>query len=104
MATKRFSISTTPEMHALIKEHAESVGMDVSAYMIAAAIQQISHDVHVREVFADLDAAIDDLERRAAALPPEPSVPPALTERERQEVEEIAALISDPPSGGKHAA
>ncbi|WP_329317264.1 plasmid mobilization protein [Streptomyces sp. NBC_01262] len=95
MAAKRFSISTTPEMHALIKEHAENAGLDVSAYLVAAAIQQITHDVHVRAVFADLDSAINDLEGRAAALPPEPAgATPALTEQERREVDEIAALIS----------
>lgn len=44
--------------------------------------------------FAEVDALIARAEAEAAALPPEPPVPPeALTEQERQEVAAALALV-----------
>src|SRR5580658_3064910 len=62
MANTRFSISTDPAIQRAIKAHAEAAGMDVSAYMVAAAIAQMAADDAASAVFAPLD------EENAAAL------------------------------------
>jgi hypothetical protein len=56
MANTRFSISTDPAIQGAIKAHAEAAGMDVSAYMIAAAVAQMAADDAASAVFARLDA------------------------------------------------
>jgi hypothetical protein len=56
MANTRFSISTDPEVHAMIKAHADAAGLDVSGYMIAAAAAQMAADDAAAAVFAPLDA------------------------------------------------
>jgi hypothetical protein len=56
MPNTRFTISTDPEVHSAIKAHADAAGMDVSAYMIAAAVAQMSADDAAAAVFAALDA------------------------------------------------
>jgi hypothetical protein len=44
MANTRFTISTDPAIQAGIKAHAEAAGLDVPAYMVAAAIAQMAAD------------------------------------------------------------
>jgi hypothetical protein len=56
MANTRFTISTDPAMRTAIKAHAEAAGMDVSAYMVAAAIAQMAADDAASAVFIPLDA------------------------------------------------
>jgi hypothetical protein len=56
VANTRFTISTDPAIQAAIKAHAEAAGMDVSAYMVAAAIAQMAADDAAAAVFAPLDA------------------------------------------------
>ncbi len=56
MANTRLSISTDPAILRAIKVHAEAAGLDVSAYMIAAAIAQMAADDAVSAVFSPLDA------------------------------------------------
>jgi hypothetical protein len=56
MANTRFSISTDPAIQRAIKTHAEAAGMDVSAYMVAAATVQMAADDAASAVFAPLDA------------------------------------------------
>jgi hypothetical protein len=63
MANTRFTISTDPAIQAGIKAHAEAAGLDVSAYMVAAAIAQMAADDAASAVFAPLDA-----ENAAAAM------------------------------------
>lgn len=72
----RFSVSTDPEVHAAIKAHADDAGVDVSAYMIAAAVTQMAADDSAAAVFAPLDAGIAAASDEAAGL--EASTPPAL--------------------------
>lgn len=55
MANPRFSISTDPGIQRAIKAHAEAAGLDVSAYMVAAAIAQMAADDAASAVFAPLD-------------------------------------------------
>lgn len=74
MANTRFSISTDPAIQRAIKTHAEAAGMDVSAYMVAAAIAQMAADDAASAVFAPLDAenasALAEAAESAPALLP----------------------------------
>jgi hypothetical protein len=56
MPNMRFTISTEPEIHSAIKAHADAAGIDVSAYVIAAAVTQMAADDAAAAVFAPLDA------------------------------------------------
>jgi hypothetical protein len=56
MPNTRFTISTDPEVQSAIKAHADAAGLDVSAYMIAAAVAQMAADDVASAVFAPLDA------------------------------------------------
>jgi len=58
MGTKRFSISAREEIHDRIRAHAEAAGVDISTYMIAAAIQQMIRDDQAAASFATIDAEI----------------------------------------------
>jgi hypothetical protein len=71
MANIRFTISTASEIQAAIRTHAEAAGMDVSAYMIAAAVAQMARDDAATVTFAALDA------RNQAALEQSGDVPEA---------------------------
>ena len=44
MPNVRFTISTASDVLAAIREHADAAGMDVSAYMVAAAAAQMASD------------------------------------------------------------
>lgn len=73
MANTRFTISTDPAIQAAIKVHAEAAGLDVSAYMVAAAIAQMAADDAASAVFAPLDAenaaAVDEGATMSPPLP-----------------------------------
>jgi hypothetical protein len=56
MPNTRFTISTDPEVHVAIRAHADAAGLDVSAYMIAAAAAQMAADDAASAAFAPLDA------------------------------------------------
>jgi hypothetical protein len=58
MGTKRFSISAREEIHDRIRAHAEAAGVDISTYMIAAAVQQMIRDDQAAASFATIDAEI----------------------------------------------
>ncbi len=68
MPNTRFTISTDPEVHSAIKAHADAAGLDVSAYMIAAAAAQIAADDAASAVFAPLDADNASAMRQSATL------------------------------------
>ncbi len=72
MANTRFSISTDPGIQRAIKAHAEAAGLDVSAYMIAAAIAQMAADDAASAVFAPLDAENASALAEAAETSPAP--------------------------------
>ncbi|MDT0346221.1 plasmid mobilization protein [Streptomyces litchfieldiae] len=96
MATKRFSISASPEIHTLIKNHADAAGLDVSAYVIAAALERIAEDERVRETFAEIDDEIAATE----AAPDSPRSDTAasdvrLTSDEERELHVLRSLILD---------
>lgn len=71
MPNVRFTISTASEMLAAIKAHAETAGMDVSAYMIAAAVAQMYHDDVITASLAPLDEANRAAMEQGALLPEE---------------------------------
>jgi hypothetical protein len=56
VANTRFTISADPVVHAAIRSHAEASGLDVSAYVIAAAAAQMAADDVAAAAFAPLDA------------------------------------------------
>jgi hypothetical protein len=58
MGTRRFSISARQETHDRIRAHAEAAGVDVSTYMITAAIQQMIRYDQAAASFATIDAEI----------------------------------------------
>ena len=72
MTNTRFSISTDPAIQRAIKAHAEAAGLDVSAYMVAAAIAQMAADDAVSAVFTPLDAENAFALAAAAEISPAP--------------------------------
>lgn len=74
MANIRFSISTDPDVHAAIRSHADAAGLDVSAYVIAAAVAQMAADDATAVVFAPLDTDIAAAAEQATAITP-PTLP-----------------------------
>jgi hypothetical protein len=71
MPNVRFTVSTASEMLAAIREHAEAAGMDVSAYVIAAAAVQMKRDDAINATLAPLDEACRAAMEAAASLPQE---------------------------------
>ena len=69
MPNIRFTISTAADVQTAIRAHAEAAGMDVSAYMIAAAVAQMARDVAATAAFAALDARNQAALAEAADLP-----------------------------------
>ncbi|WP_261571001.1 hypothetical protein [Frankia gtarii] len=69
MANIRFTISTASDVQAAIRRHAEAAGLDVSAYMIAAAAAQMARDDAATATFAVLDARNQAALEQAADLP-----------------------------------
>jgi hypothetical protein len=65
----RFTVSTASEVRAAIRMHAEAAGMDVSAYMIAAAVAQMARDDVATSAFAALDARNQAAVEGAAEIP-----------------------------------
>jgi hypothetical protein len=76
MVNIRFSVSADPEVHRAIKAHAEAAGMDVSGYMIAAAVAQMAADDSAAAVFARLDAENATAAAEATGLE-SPGYPPS---------------------------
>jgi hypothetical protein len=97
MAKTRISISLDAEQAERIRAHAERAGMDVSAYLVSAAVRQMTETDAMDARFASIDAVIEAAEREAHELPPPGELGgDALTEQERREVEEAMALVYGP--------
>lgn len=98
MPNTRFTISTNPETQSAIRTHADAAGMDVSAYMIAAAVAQMARDDAASAVFASLDAR-NRTALEQTAEPPEYELPAFedLTPQEQVLVQRViaSALGSD---------
>ena len=98
MPNIRFTISTALDVQAAIKAHAEAAGIDVSAYMIAAAVAQMARDDAATAAFSALDARNQAALEQAADIP-EADLPSfaALTPEEQVLVRRVlgSALGSD---------
>lgn len=92
MANTRFTISTDPAIQAAIKAHAEAAGLDVSAYMVAAAIAQMAADDAASAVFAPIDAENAVAIEEAATMSPPPL--PALGDLTAEEQALVHRVIS----------
>jgi uncharacterized protein (DUF1778 family) len=92
MANTRFSISTDPGIQRAIKAHAEAAGLDVSAYMIAAAIAQMTADDAASAVFAPLDA--ENVSALAEASENSPAPPPAFEDLTAEEQHLVLRVMS----------
>ncbi|MEU6867641.1 ribbon-helix-helix protein, CopG family [Streptomyces sp. NPDC046876] len=94
MAKTRISISLEQEQAERIRRHAERAGLDVSAYLVHAATQQMAETEAIEEQFAGVDALIAAAEAEAAGVAPEPEAAAGeLTEQERREVESALGLV-----------
>ncbi|MGA5447713.1 hypothetical protein ACPCVO_13805 [Streptomyces umbrinus] len=105
MAKARITISLEQDQAERIRQHAERVGMDVSAYLVHAATRQMAESDAIEEQFAEVDALIARAEQAAGVLPAEPA--PELTEQERRDVEEALGLVQGRDRQGRrpgHAA
>jgi hypothetical protein len=92
MANTRFTISTDPAIQAGIKAHAEAAGLDVSAYMVAAAIAQMAADDAASAVFAPLDAENATAAMQAAAMAARPA--PAFEELTAEEQALVRKVVN----------
>jgi uncharacterized protein (DUF1778 family) len=94
MAKTRISISLDVEHAENIRAHAERAGMDISAFMVNAAIRQMAEIEASEAQFAHIDAMIAEAEAEAAKLPEIREATEAdLTEEERREVHEALDLV-----------
>lgn len=94
MAKSRISISLEPDQAERIRAHAERAGLDVSAYLVNAAIRQMAEAEAIEAQFAQVDAMIAaaDAEGASLELPPETTLD-ELTEEERLQVQEAMDLV-----------
>ena len=94
MAKSRISISLEPHQADRIRAHAERAGLDVSAYLVNAAIRQMAEVEAIEAQFTAVDAVIAAAGAEDTSLEPLPETPPdALTEEERLQVQEAMDLV-----------
>jgi hypothetical protein len=94
MAKTRISISLDQERAEKIRAHADRASMNVSAYLVNAAVRQMAETNALEEQFALVDALIAAAEAEAATLPElSDSVDSELTGQERLEVQAAMSLI-----------
>jgi hypothetical protein len=95
VAKTRISISLDQDLAERIRAHAEKAGMDVSAYLVNAATQQMAEAEAIEAQFTQVDAMIAAAEAEAASLAPLPEVvaDDDLTDEERREVQEAMGLV-----------
>jgi predicted transcriptional regulator len=104
MAKTRLSISLDPEDAERIRDAARRTGLDVSRYIVRAAIEAVHRDEwnqrHHNEVFADIDAEIAEAERLADEMP----LPPLVGELSPAERAAIKAQWDAFFGGSQHGA
>jgi predicted transcriptional regulator len=94
MAKVRISISLDPEEAERVRSHADRAGMDVSSYLVNAAIRQMAEVEAAEAQFAGLDALIADAEGRAEHYGPvDEAGEEFLSADERREVDEAMRLV-----------
>lgn len=94
MAKVRISISLDPDEAERVRSHAEHAGMDVSSYLVNAAIRQMAETEAADAEFAGVDALIVEAEGRAEHYGPvDEAGDDSLSEDERREVDEAMSLV-----------
>ncbi|GAA1447366.1 hypothetical protein [Nocardiopsis tropica] len=94
MAKVRISISLDPDAAERVRSHADRAGMDVSSYLVNAAIRQMAEVEAAEAEFAGVDALIADAEERAEPHGPvDEAGDDSLSADERREVEEAMRLV-----------
>ncbi|MEV2277639.1 hypothetical protein AB0I72_18835 [Nocardiopsis sp. NPDC049922] len=102
MAKVRISISLDPDEAERVRSHADRAGMDVSSYLVNAAIRQMAETDAAEAGFAGVDALIADAEGRADQYQPaEETGDDSLSTDERRAVDEAMHLVYG--SGEAHA-
>lgn len=107
MAKTRLSISLDEEQAERIRTYAERAGMDISGYLVSAAVHQMGILDRAEAQFAHIDALT-----ARAAVEPETTVPiqdADLTAQELAEVEAARELLLGPREAeradpGRHVA
>ncbi len=100
MPNTRFTISTDPEVQPAIKAHADAAGMDVSAYVVAAVVAQMTADDAASAAFGPLDEANASAMQESIALTT--PAPPAFEELSAEEQALIRRVVSS-ALGSDHA-
>jgi hypothetical protein len=94
MAKVRISISLDPDEAERVRSHADRAGMDVSSYLVNAAIRQMPEVEAAEAEFAGVDALIADAEGRAEHYGPvDEAGDDSLSADERREVDEAMRLV-----------
>jgi hypothetical protein len=94
VAKTRISISLEQQQAERIRHHAERAGLDVSAYLVHAAVRQMAETEAIEAQFTSVDALITATEAEAARVSPEADATAGeLTEQERREVESALDLV-----------
>lgn len=94
MAKVRISISLGSDEAERVRSHAERAGMDVSSYLVNAAIRQMAEADAADAAFAGVDALIADAEGRAERYGPvDEAAEGPLSADERREVDEAMRLV-----------
>ncbi|MCY9786007.1 hypothetical protein KIK06_19130 [Nocardiopsis sp. EMB25] len=94
MAKVRISISLDPDEADRVRSHADRAGMDVSSYLVNAAIRQMAEVEAAEAEFAAVDALIADAEGRAEHYGPvDDADAESLSADERREVDEAMRLV-----------
>lgn len=94
MAKSRISISLESHQADRIRAHAERAGLDVSAYLVNAAIRQMAAAEDIEAQFATIDAVIAAAGAEETLVDPLPEPSPGeLTEEERRQVQAAMDLV-----------
>ncbi|CAM3706632.1 hypothetical protein GCM10009799_27480 [Nocardiopsis rhodophaea] len=94
MAKVRISISLEPDEAERVRVHAERAGMDVSSYLVNAAVRQMAEVEAAEAEFVGVDALIADAEKRAEAHRAiDEAADDSLTADEHREVDEAMRLV-----------
>ncbi|GAB3742598.1 plasmid mobilization protein [Nocardiopsis nanhaiensis] len=94
MAKVRISISLDPDEAERVRSHADRAGMDVSSYLVNAAIRQMVEAEAAEAEFAGVDALIAEAEGRAEDCGPvDEAADDSLSADERREVDEAMSQV-----------
>jgi len=94
VAKTRISISLAPDQAERIRAHAERAGLDVSAYLVNAAVRQMTEAEAIEAQFTQVDAMIAAADAEGAALgTPLETTADELTAQERLQIQVAMELV-----------